>query len=1116
MKTIQTKIIKTVQYLLLTVMFSVLLQTQKTEAQIPCHASFGYFTSGNVVQFLDSSYTSSGACNYAHSYWSFGNGITQHFSYTNSPSQTFANGTYQVCLHIMDSVGIGCVDSFCQTITIGNTCGYAASFTYNTNSNVVSFTNTSTGSFTSSTWNIDGGYKYITTNTVDTFFSAGVHTVCLSIRNNNGSCVDSFCQTINITSIPNGYPISGYIYNDANNNHIMDAGETGIANQSVNVVLVGGGFVTVQTDALGFYQTTVIGGNYVFSPNLYMNGYTQTQPTFGSYTGVVSTFIVNMNFGFYSAPCPTIFSATAATQGLGNYLFTDSITNNNSGIIYNWYYGDGTSGLTSSHTYLLNGTYTPSLAIYNSMNPNCHDSFALTPIVVSGLTACAGQAYFTAYANACGGGYYFYPTNQVSGTTYSWDFGDGSALSTNTYPSHTYANSNNYTVTLISYNAPNNCYDTSSQSVSVSIVAAPVSGFTYSINSNTITCTNTSTGSIANYYWNYDDGGSSSLMNPPTHTFLFGGQHWVALSVNSAGGCSDSLVQYFNISIPNADTLTGNVFNDINNNGIKDVGELGIANQYIYLYAQGTSTYTYTDVVGKYSFILPSGTDSIYAPNIWMYSRTLPLNTDHYVVTTTGNQHLSGFDFGYVDTVSTIAGHVFFDTNGNGTQDAGELNASAIRVDVYGNTMSTHVYTDYFGNYTALLYYGNGTYNITCNPVLSGYTGYNISTSPTQYNVTTSNATTYNGNDFGLNPISSTTGDNLMVNITPANTAVPGYGAWYYVTVKNIGSTTVGGNVVFNYDPSLIFVNAINGTNNSTTNQVSWVVSSLSPGAYSQNTIVLNVASTTSLGTALTHNASVVLSSGTDVDLSNNAINYQQVVVGSYDPNEKTVSPVGEGANGAINPNNNGELTYTIRFQNTGTAPAINIVVKDVIDADLDLNTLQMLESSNNNTLSVDDVTRLATWKFQNIMLADSNHDEPHSHGYLQFKIKLKSGLTQNTALNNTANIYFDFNAAVITNTTTNTVDYALGVNDIVDGNLPTISVAPNPMNEFTTIRIDGLKGTADVDVTITNLLGEQVKTLTHQTNIITLKRNELSSGIYFYELKNNGNKIGNGKIVME
>jgi uncharacterized repeat protein (TIGR01451 family) len=313
----------------------------------------------------------------------------------------------------------------------------------------------------------------------------------------------------------------------------------------------------------------------------------------------------------------------------------------------------------------------------------------------------------------------------------------------------------------------------------------------------------------------------------------------------------------------------------------------------------------------------------------------------------------------------------------------------------------------------------------------------------------------------------------------------------------------------------MTFSNAISGTNNSSSHQVSWTISSLSPGAYSQNTIVMNVSSTNALGTILNQNASVALTSGTDVDLSNNATNYQQVVVGSYDPNEKTVSPVGEGVNGAINPINNSELTYTIRFQNTGTAPAVNIVVKDVIDADLDLNTLQMLESSNNNTLSIDDATRLATWKFQNIMLADSNHDEPHSHGYLQFKIKLKSGLTQGTTLNNTANIYFDFNSPVITNTTKNTVDFSLSVANVKD-ELPTISIAPNPMNEFSTIRIDGLKGTTDVDVTITNVLGEKVKTLSHQSNIISIDRNNLSSGIYFYELKNNGKKIGNGKIVVE
>jgi uncharacterized repeat protein (TIGR01451 family) len=923
-------------------------------------------------------------------------------------------------------------------------------------------------------------------------------------------------QTI-FLNIPNADTLSGALFNDTNNNGIKDIGEAGRSNEYVSIYS-NGNYNYTYTDANGNYQFIVASGTdsiFAYTPS----GYVQTLPllptNYYSFTTTGNQHISNLDFGFYMTPCVAITTATTTLQSGSTYTFNCNTINGTSTKYYTWYFGDGNQiangqNTSTTHQYTTNGTFTPYVIVYSN---NCRDSFLLSPITISGLSACAGQAQFNASRYYCGGIYYFGAANYVQGNSYNWNFGDGtfgSVFSMN----HTYASSSTYTVTLISYNPSNNCYDTSTQNIAVSVFAKPTASFTYSTTGTMVNFTSTSTGAITTYYWSYDDGGSDNIANP-SHTFVTGGMHWVNLSVYNAQQCSDSITQQILIPIPNADTLTGNVFNDVNNNGIKDAGELGIANQYIYLYAQGTSTYAYTDVVGNYSFILPSGTDSIYAPNIWMYSRTLPLNTDHYVVTTTGNQHLSGFDFGYVDTVSTIAGHVFFDTNGNGTQDAGELNASAIRVDVYGNTMSTHVYTDYFGNYTALLYYGNGTYNITCNPVLSGYTGYNISTSPTQYNITTSNATTYNGNDFGLNPISSTTGDNLMVNITPANTAVPGYGAWYYVTVKNIGSTTVGGNVVFNYDPSLIFANAINGTNNSTTHQVSWVVSSLSPGAYSQNTIMLNVASITSLGSVLNHNTSVVLSSGTDVDLANNTTNYQQVVVGSYDPNEKTVSPVGEGANGAINPNNNGELTYTIRFQNTGTAPAVNVVVKDVIDADLDLSTLQMLESSNNNTLSVDDITRLATWKFQNIMLPDSTHDEPHSHGYLQFKIKLKSGLTQGATLNNTANIYFDFNSPVVTNTTKNTVDFSLSVANKKD-ELPTISVAPNPMNEFTTIRIDGLKGTADINVTITNVLGEKVKTLTHQTNIITLNRNELSSGIYFYELKNNGNKIGNGKIVME
>ena len=54
---------------------------------------------------------------------------------------------------------------------------------------------------------------------------------------------------------------------------------------------------------------------------------------------------------------------------------------------------------------------------------------------------------------------------------------------------------------------------------------------------------------------------------------------------------------------------------------------------------------------------------------------------------------------------------------------------------------------------------------------------------------------------------------------------------------------------------------------------------------------------------------------------------------------------------------------------------------------------------------------------FQDIHLVDSFHNEPQSHGYITYRIKPKNNLVIGDVINNSASIYFDFNAPVITNT---------------------------------------------------------------------------------------------------
>lgn len=147
---------------------------------------------------------------------------------------------------------------------------------------------------------------------------------------------------------------------------------------------------------------------------------------------------------------------------------------------------------------------------------------------------------------------------------------------------------------------------------------------------------------------------------------------------------------------------------------------------------------------------------------------------------------------------------------------------------------------------------------------------------------------------------------------------------------------------------------------------------------------------------------------------------YCGLVTGSYDPNDKTGYPLGLGSSHHISPD--GELEYLIRFQNTGTDTAFTVVIQDTLDTDLNIFTLVPGASSHNYTFSMHG-PRVLEWTFENILLPDSTADEAGSHGFLTFTVEQNANLAAGTEINNTAYIYFDFNAPVITNTTSHIIE---------------------------------------------------------------------------------------------
>ncbi|NDC41589.1 MAG: hypothetical protein EBZ77_08570, partial [Chitinophagia bacterium] len=162
----------------------------------------------------------------------------------------------------------------------------------------------------------------------------------------------------------------------------------------------------------------------------------------------------------------------------------------------------------------------------------------------------------------------------------------------------------------------------------------------------------------------------------------------------------------------------------------------------------------------------------------------------------------------------------------------------------------------------------------------------------------------------------------------------------------------------------------------------------------------------------------------TDPDTTNNYYTWREQIRSSYDPNEKQVSPAGYGPQGYI-PNGT-PLSYIIHFQNTGTAPARNITVSDTISEHLDFSTLQVVSSSF-PVLVYQVAGNVVKFKFNGINLPDSTSDPVGSIGYIAYNIVPYDSLAPGTQIRNTAGIYFDYNPAVYTNGTLNTIEDSIG-----------------------------------------------------------------------------------------
>jgi len=445
---------------------------------------------------------------------------------------------------------------------------------------------------------------------------------------------------------------------------------------------------------------------------------------------------------------------------------------------------------------------------------------------------------------------------------------------------------------------------------------------------------------------------------------------------------------------------------------------------------------------------------------------------------------------------SEVCGIIYNDTNGNCQKDSTESGIMNVAVRVQPS--NRQVYTDADGKYTFNL--APGTYVIS--QIENNVWKSSCPTISHAVNVL-GIGNQYRGNDFA----DTAACQSPDLNVRLATTALRvGFESLYAISFGNNGTESATNSIVkVTFDADIIPLSASLPWDNKIGNQYIWNIGTLEVGQEFTIYIEDSIAANAVIGNNLVV-IGTIESNERDCNAADNIATDINEAVGAIDPNDIQVSP-----EGFISGDQ--ELTYKIRFQNVGNDLVNRVVLRDELPEGLDLTTLIRGAASHPYQFSIEG-ERTLVWTFDNINLPDSTNNEPESHGFATFKIMPKEDLVDETELPNTAAIFFDNSAPVITNTVVNTIGEPT---EVKSGD---VAIYPNPMNGFTTIRIVPRQANLTEEeiqsIEIFTPLGVKVVSLNSLTGTrVTIERGVLITGYYIVQVKSNKGILYVGKLLV-
>lgn len=862
----------------------------------------------------------------------------------------------------------------------------------------------------------------------------------------------SFCQS--------GLPAGAYTYTVVDIN-----GCTTVSSSFINNIAGPTTAITSQTNALcgqsdGAICASVTGGAapYIYTWNNGATTLCNTNIPFGAYSfsvtdanGCTGSVVGQVNNT--GGPSVSISSQTNVTCfGSCNGAATASITSGTGPFSYSWSNGSSIPNATNLCAGLYSISVTDFSGCIGTASVNITQPTALNVFVNPNNPSCFGQCNGSASAAAFGG---------TPPYTYAWTGGAGNMPTTNPLCAGNYG---------VNVTDANGCVASSS----VNIINPPA--LTTNITSINGTCGTSCSGSaIINVFngnapYNISSTGPVNIntLNPTnlcagiytvTTTDINGCSFMNMLTINSLGSNTITNVTAITTSYDETCLQTSDGAIDLTITGSNP-------GPFTYLWNNGATT---------------QDLNNISSNSYWV--TILDGSSNCLVLRDTVNA--IGINCG------SISGNVYFDNNSDCIKNTGDN--SFINALVIINPGNKLAYTNANGDYI-INNLPFGTYSITSNITNTIY----IATCSASISATINSTTPNVSNKNFVREFSPIAQPDLYVSAY-SNGIVPGFVCRANYGLHNYN--TFNANGVFKVTlPSAFIPNITNAFPAAYTlsgDTIIWNFTNINYMGYNYNFYVdFTTPLSAQLGSVFT-SCMWAQPTVTDLNYVNNTTCYQRMVTGSFDPNDKTVSPVGIGANGDISATET-DLTYLIRFQNTGNGPAVNIVVKDTLSQNVDVNTFEMLGSSHNYMIDVlpGNVLR---WKFNNIMLPDSNSNEPGSHGYIQYRIKRTNNNTPGTQIKNTAYIYFDFNEPVVTNTAINTIETITGIKSSFSNN-DEWNVYPNPSTGVLYI-VNSSSVKEESQIQVVNSIGQTVLEETITSNYKNIDLSKLNNGVYFVKI---------------